>query len=207
MSCFGALSNETKTDVVGDQLSGLVDPSGTPPHGCVVYQDEALLAVAPGAVEALSDVLSRVFEVSDPKIATLTGVDNVDDLLRGLVDPLGTPLRGRVESLGTTVTEVETGEIEMEGDHRRAAKVNIIREHEANMCNVAVDEVMVITDVVTIVAANSGAEIMDPVKPESLCTSRWKWGDPGFLKKRGYFEYDPIVVLDNNKSEGTSHDI
>ena len=52
-----ALSNETKADVVGDQLRGLVDPSGTPPHGCVVYQDEALLAVAPGAVQVLSDVL------------------------------------------------------------------------------------------------------------------------------------------------------
>ena len=166
------MSNETKADVVVDQLRGLVDPSGTPPHSCVVYQDEALLAML-GAVEALSDVLSRVFEVSHPKIATLTDVDN-DNLLRGSVDPLGTPLRGRVESLGTTVTEVETGEIEMEGDHGRAAKVDIIREHEVNMCNVAVDEVMAITDAVTIVAADSGAEIMDPVKPESLCTSHWK---------------------------------
>ena len=39
----------TGADTVGDQLRGLVDPSGTPLHGCVVYQDDALLAVAPGA--------------------------------------------------------------------------------------------------------------------------------------------------------------
>ena len=27
----------TGADMVGDQLRGLVDPSGTPLHGCVVY--------------------------------------------------------------------------------------------------------------------------------------------------------------------------
>ena len=43
---------ETGADTVGDQLCSLVDPSGTPLHGCVVCQDEALLAVAPGAAEA-----------------------------------------------------------------------------------------------------------------------------------------------------------
>ena len=64
--CFGACSlfrltsvwrtrargAETGADTVGDQLCSLVDPSGTPLHGCVVCQDEALLAVAPGAAEA-----------------------------------------------------------------------------------------------------------------------------------------------------------
>ena len=55
----------TGADMVGDQLRGLVDPSGTPLHGCVGYQEEALLAVATGAAEALSDVHSRVFEGSD----------------------------------------------------------------------------------------------------------------------------------------------
>ena len=109
-----ALSNETKEDVVVDQLRGLVDPLGTPPHCCVVYQDEALLSVAPGAPEALSDVLSRVFEVSDPEIATLTGVDN-DNLLRGSVDPLGIPLRGRVESLGTTCLRLRRGRLKWKG--------------------------------------------------------------------------------------------
>jgi len=173
-----ALSNETKADVVGDQLRGLVDPSGTPLHGCVVYQDEALPAVAPGVAEALSDVHSRVFEGSDPEVATVTGVDMVDDLLRGSADPLGTPLHGCVEYLGTAVIEVEMGEIEMEGAYARAAKVDIIRGKEVNMYNIVVHKVMAITDVVTIVAADSGAEIMDPVKPESPCTSRWKWGDP-----------------------------
>ena len=52
---------------------------GTPLHGCVGYQDEALLAVAPGAAEPLSDVHSRVFEGFDPEIVTVTGVDMVDD--------------------------------------------------------------------------------------------------------------------------------
>ena len=124
-----ALSNGTKADVVGDQLRSLVDPSGTPLHGCVVYQDEALPAVAPGVAEALSDVHSRVFEGSDPEVATVTGVDMVDDLLRG------------------SVIEVETGEIGMEGDYARAAKVDIIRGKEVNMHNIVVDEVMAITDV------------------------------------------------------------
>jgi len=83
--------------MVGDQLRSLVDPSGTPLHGCVEYHDEALLAVAPGAAETLSDVHSRVFEGSDPEVVTVTGVDMVDDQLRGSVDPLGTPLHGCVE--------------------------------------------------------------------------------------------------------------
>jgi len=173
----------TGADTVGDQLRGLVDPSGTPLHGCVMYRDEALLTVAPGAAEALSDVHSRVFEGSDPEVATVTGVDMVDDLLRG------------------SVIEVETGEIEMEGDYVRAAKVDKIRGKEVNVYNIVVDEVMAITDVVTIVAADSGAEIMDPVKPESPFTSRWKW-DPRLPMKRGHFEHDPIEVLDNNKSKG-----
>jgi len=60
----------TGADTVGDQLGGLVDPLGTPLHGCVVCQDEALLAVAPGVAEALSGVHSRVFEGSDPEVAT-----------------------------------------------------------------------------------------------------------------------------------------
>jgi len=46
---------ETGADTVGDQLCGLVDPSRTPLHGCVVYQDEALLAVS----RSLSGVHSR----------------------------------------------------------------------------------------------------------------------------------------------------
>jgi len=58
----------TGADTVGDQLRGLVDPSGTPLHGCVVYQDDALLSVAPRAAEALSGVHSRVFEGSDPEV-------------------------------------------------------------------------------------------------------------------------------------------
>jgi len=45
-----------------------VDPSGTPLHNCVVYQEDALLAVAPGAAEALSGVNSRVFEGFDPEV-------------------------------------------------------------------------------------------------------------------------------------------
>jgi len=65
-----ALSNKTKADVVGDQLRGSVDPSGTPLHGCVVYQDETLPAVAPVVAEDLSDVPSRVFEGYDPEVAT-----------------------------------------------------------------------------------------------------------------------------------------
>jgi len=105
-------------------------------------------------------------------------------------------------SVGTAVIEVETGEIEMEGGYARAAKVDIIRGKEVNMYNIVADEVMAITDGVTIVAADSGAEIMDPVKPESPCTSRWKWGDPRFPMKRGHFEHNPIEVLDNNKSKG-----
>jgi len=128
-----ALSNETKADVVGDQLRGSVDPSGTPLHGCVVYQDGALPAVALGVTEALSDVPSRVFEGSDPEVAMVTGVDMVDDLLRGSVDPLGTPPHGCVEYLGTAVMEVETGEIEMEGDYARADRVDIIKGKEVNM--------------------------------------------------------------------------
>ena len=70
------------------------------------------------------------------------------------------------------------------------------------MYNIVVDKVMAITGVVTILDADSGTEIMDPVKPESPYTSRWKWGDPRFPMKRGHFEYDPIEVLDNNKSTG-----
>ena len=189
-----ALSNETKADVVGDQLRGSVDPSGTPLHGCVVYQDGALQAVALGVTEALSDVPSRVFEGSDPEVAMVTGVDMVDDLLRGSVDPLGTPPHGCVEYLGTAVMEVETVEIEMEGDYARAAKVDIIKGKEINMYNIVVDKVMAVTGVVTILAADSGAEIMDPVKPESPYTSRWKWGDPRFPMKRGHFEHDPIYI-------------
>jgi len=71
----------TGADAVANQLRGLVDPLGTPLHGCVVYQDGALLADAPGAAEALSCVHSRVFEGSDPEVVTVTGVDMVDDLL------------------------------------------------------------------------------------------------------------------------------
>jgi len=197
-----ALSNKTKADVVGDQLRGSVDPSGTPLHGCVVYQDETLPAVAPVVAEDLSDVPTRVFEGYDPEVATVTGVDMVDDLVRGLVDPLGNPPHGCVEYLGTAVMEVETGEIEMEGDYARAAEVDIIKGKEVNMYNIVVDKVMAITGVVTILDADSGTEIMDPVKPESPYTSRWKWGDPRFPMKRGHFEYDPIEVLDNNKSTG-----
>ena len=76
-----------------------------------------------------------------------------------------------------TVTGVE---IEMEGDYACAAKVDIIKGKEINMYNIVVDKVMAITGVVTILAADSGAEIMDPVKPESPYTSRWKWGTQDF---------------------------
>jgi len=84
-------------DMMGDQLRDLVDPSGTLLHGCVWYQEEALLRAAAGAAEALSDVHSRVFESSDLEAGTVTGVDMVDNQLRGSVDPSGTPLYGCVE--------------------------------------------------------------------------------------------------------------
>ena len=48
----------TGADMVGDQLRGLVDTSGTPLHGCVGYQEEALLTAAVGAAETLSDMQS-----------------------------------------------------------------------------------------------------------------------------------------------------
>ena len=51
----------TGADMVGDQLRSLVEPSGIPLHGCVGYQEEALLTAATGAAEALSDVDSRVW--------------------------------------------------------------------------------------------------------------------------------------------------
>ena len=70
------------------------------------------------------------------------------------------------------------------------------------MYKVVVDEVMANTDVDIIMAGNSGAESVDPVEPESPCTSRWKWGDPRNQMKRGYFEHDPIEVVDNNKPMG-----
>ena len=57
---------ETGADTVGDQLCGLVDPSRTPLHGCVVYQDEALLAVAPGAVEACQACIRGCLRVLTP---------------------------------------------------------------------------------------------------------------------------------------------
>jgi len=309
-------ANEAKIDedMVGDQLRGLVDPSGIPLYGCVGYQEEALLTAVTGAAEALSDVDSRVFEGSNLEVGTVTGVDMVDNQLRGSVDPSGTPLHGCVEyqegallaaatgavedwpgaaasvcsgqvhhdhnpwlgfrrrlknqrqarkrrgkiqwlmaqeakygnmaalsnetkedviqetttneanvivtraneakidevrmdqtgineamSGGTAVIEVELGEIKMEGGYARAANVDIIREKEVNMHKVVVDEVMANTDVDIIMAADSGAEIVDPVEPESPCTLRWKWGDPRFPMKRGHFEHDPIEVMDNNK--------
>jgi len=54
---FRARGAETGADTIGDQLCGLVDPSRTPLHGCVVYQDEALLAVAPGVAEAYQECI------------------------------------------------------------------------------------------------------------------------------------------------------
>jgi len=60
------LTAETGADKVG----GLVDPSRTPLHGCVVYQDEALLAVAPGAAEACQACIRGCLRV----LTTVTGV-------------------------------------------------------------------------------------------------------------------------------------
>ena len=51
-----------------------------------------------------------------------------------------------IEYLGTAVMEVETGEIEMEGDYVRAAEVDIIKGKEVNMYNIVVDKVMVIRE-------------------------------------------------------------
>ena len=104
-----------------------------------------------------------------------------------------------VMSVRTAVIEVEAGEIKMEGDYARAAKVDIIREKEDNTYKVGVDEVIANTDVDIIMAADSGAEILDPVELESPCHSRLKWGDPRIQMKRGHFEHDPIEVMDNNK--------
>jgi len=80
-----------------------VDPSGTLLHGCVGYQEEALLTAAVGAAETLSDVHSQVFEGSDLEVGTVTGVDMVDDQVPGSVDPSGTPLHGCVEYQGFQV--------------------------------------------------------------------------------------------------------
>jgi len=99
-------------DMVGDQLRGLVDPSGTPLHGCVGYQEEALLTAATGATEALSDVDSRVFEGSDLEVGTVTGVDMVDDQLRSSVDPSGTLLHGCVEYKEGALLAAATGAAE-----------------------------------------------------------------------------------------------
>jgi len=84
-------------DMVGDQLRGSVDLSGTPLHGCAGYQEGALLTAVTGAAEALSDADSRVFEGSDLMVGTVTDVDMVDDQLHSSVDPSGTPLHGCVE--------------------------------------------------------------------------------------------------------------
>ena len=55
-------ANEAKIDedMVGDQLRGLVDPSGIPLHGCVGYQEGALLAAATGAAEGLPGAVAPV---------------------------------------------------------------------------------------------------------------------------------------------------
>jgi len=55
---------ETGADMVGD----LVDPSRTPLHGCVVYQDEALLAVAPGAAEACQACIRGCLRILTQKL-------------------------------------------------------------------------------------------------------------------------------------------
>ena len=63
-----ARGTETGADTVGDQLCGLVDPSRTPLHGCVVYQDEALLAVAPGAAEACQACIRGCLRILTQKL-------------------------------------------------------------------------------------------------------------------------------------------
>ena len=50
----------TGVDMVDDQLRGSVDPSGTPLHGCVEYQEGALLAAATGAAEGLPGAAAPV---------------------------------------------------------------------------------------------------------------------------------------------------
>jgi len=81
-------------------------------EGCVRYQEEALLTTAAEAADALSYVHSRLFESSDPEVETVTGVDVVDEQLRGSVDTSGTPLHGCVEPQERALLAAATGVVE-----------------------------------------------------------------------------------------------